>query len=333
MQDQNPQFKISKFRLFISLVILVGIVAFITTRYGEAQTLGSLIWQAKPTLLLVALGLQVATYICDGAKWHLSIKSNGYGLKVKELGKMALQQLSINQFVPSVGVAGNAIVASEMLKLNIPAWVVMKAMCIDILSLFASYVFMSGLTLYFLYDIAPPLLFWTLAVFLAFILTVTIAFWHFLYNHRRWRILNHLKRFKIIRLTLQAMSDIPESEKLPGKLFFQASILRVIIFILDGFTLWVLMLAIGSPVVLETALIALAAGSVGGVISFLPGGIGGYEIASIWTLILLGTPLEAAIAGTLLLRGFVLWLPLIPGLIFARKQIFPYELLVKENKA
>lgn len=327
LETAHTRLKISKWRLFLSLSVFLGLTIFIATRYGEMESLLDLVWTADTTGLLVALALQVATYICDGAKWHISIKSNGYGLKLRSLAKMALQQLSINQFVPSIGVAGNAIVAREMLNLGIPAWIVLKAMSIDILSLFVSYVFMSALTLYILFDIAPPPLFWSFAGFLVFILTVTVAFWHLIHNHRRWRILNWVKRFKGAKETFEALSQIPEGEEMPAKLFIEASLLRVVVFILDGLTLWALMMSISNHISVETAMLALAAGSIGGVISFLPGGIGGYEIASAWTLVILGTSLEAALAGTLLLRCFVLWLPLIPGLILARRQIFPYEVL------
>jgi glycosyltransferase 2 family protein len=76
----------------------------------------------------------------------------------------------------------------------------------------------------------------------------------------------------------------------------------------------------------------LVAGSIGGVISFLPGGIGGFEAACAGVLVLLGVDLEEALAGTLLLRAFVLWLPLIPGLVLTRKIIFPYELFESEKQ-
>ena len=47
-------------------------------------------------------------------------------------------------------------------------------------------------------------------------------------------------------------------------------------------------------------------------------GIGVSVIALVATLGLLGTPVEAAFAGTMLLRLLTLWLPLIPGLFIMR---------------
>jgi hypothetical protein len=34
----------------------------------------------------------------------------------------------------------------------------------------------------------------------------------------------------------------------------------------------------------------------------------------------LGSPLEAALAATLLLRGFTMWLPMLPGLWLVRRE-------------
>ena len=38
-------------------------------------------------------------------------------------------------------------------------------------------------------------------------------------------------------------------------------------------------------------------------------------------LSLLGVPVEAGVAATLLLRGFTFWVPMAPGIIFARRAV------------
>ena len=45
----------------------------------------------------------------------------------------------------------------------------------------------------------------------------------------------------------------------------------------------------------------------------IPLGLGTFEATAAAMLHALGVPIEAAITATLLLRGFTLWLPLIPG--------------------
>jgi hypothetical protein len=38
-------------------------------------------------------------------------------------------------------------------------------------------------------------------------------------------------------------------------------------------------------------------------------------------LVLLGMPLEAALSATLLLRGLTFWLPMVPGILIARREL------------
>jgi uncharacterized membrane protein YbhN (UPF0104 family) len=51
----------------------------------------------------------------------------------------------------------------------------------------------------------------------------------------------------------------------------------------------------------------------------VPLGLGAFEGTSTAMLRLFGVPFEAALAATLLLRGFTLWLPLLPGLVITRR--------------
>ncbi len=50
----------------------------------------------------------------------------------------------------------------------------------------------------------------------------------------------------------------------------------------------------------------------------IPLGLGSFEATAVVTLRLLGTPVEAAFAGTMLLRLLTLWLPLILGMLIMR---------------
>ena len=70
---------------------------------------------------------------------------------------------------------------------------------------------------------------------------------------------------------------------------------------------------------LLTAFIAGMMATIAGMVSLLPGGLGSYEAASIAILLLLGLSFEEAFTGTLLLRGFTLWLPLTFGILLLQK--------------
>jgi Mg2+-importing ATPase len=53
-------------------------------------------------------------------------------------------------------------------------------------------------------------------------------------------------------------------------------------------------------------------------VGFVPGGLGTFEAASVYTLNLAGVPVAEALSATLLFRGLSFWFPMAPGLVFSR---------------
>jgi hypothetical protein len=98
-------------------------------------------------------------------------------------------------------------------------------------------------------------------------------------------------------------------------------VLQLQVFVLDAATLWVVFLALAEPVSPLTAYVSFMAGSVAATIGPIPLGLGTFEGAAVTMLHVLGVDVEAALAATLLLRGLTFWLPMIPGLWLARREI------------
>ena len=90
--------------------------------------------------------------------------------------------------------------------------------------------------------------------------------------------------------------------------------LQFAIVVFDATTMWALLCALGeahAPLgVYAGFMIATLFRSLG----ILPGGLGSFEAASVITLRLIGVPVAAALAATLLFRGLSFWLPMLPGL-------------------
>jgi glycosyltransferase 2 family protein len=59
----------------------------------------------------------------------------------------------------------------------------------------------------------------------------------------------------------------------------------------------------------------------GGYARPIPLGLGTFETACVGMLALLGVAIESALTATLLLRGLTFWLPMVPGLWLARREI------------
>ena len=79
--------------------------------------------------------------------------------------------------------------------------------------------------------------------------------------------------------------------------------------------------ALGVKVPFASAFIAFIMASIVVTLGPIPMGLGSFEAVSVGTLRLAGVPFEAALSATLLFRGFTLWLPLLPGMIAARKDL------------
>jgi uncharacterized membrane protein YbhN (UPF0104 family) len=94
-----------------------------------------------------------------------------------------------------------------------------------------------------------------------------------------------------------------------------------LIFLLDGATLWAALQAIGQSPPLMVAIAAFMVGSITASLGPFPLGLGGFEAACTSMLTLLGVPLEAAFTATFLLRGCTLWLPMLPELWLARREL------------
>jgi len=73
-------------------------------------------------------------------------------------------------------------------------------------------------------------------------------------------------------------------------------------------------LAVLAPLFLPEKLSNVALGAL------IPGGIGAFEGVSILMLGLLKVPIEAGLAATLMLRAFILWLPMIPGFFILKQE-------------
>jgi uncharacterized membrane protein YbhN (UPF0104 family) len=93
------------------------------------------------------------------------------------------------------------------------------------------------------------------------------------------------------------------------------------VIVLDATTLWVMLHALGAGVAFAVAfpgfLLAMMVTTLGPV----PLGLGTFEATCVSALVLQGVALEAALAGTLLLRGFTTWLPMLPGIVLVRREL------------
>jgi len=306
----------------ISTLMLIVLITVIVMNLGEAKRFVELARQAKPLWLIVGILMQVGTYVCAGAIWREVTLSQQHHLRLHTLARLSIEQQSMNQLVPTGGMAGTLLVIRALRRRGVPETLAMEALLVDTLSHYAAFAAVSFLSLFALWSSHKANSFvLTVAIILSIILAIIpLGIWWLLKN-RNWNPPSWLKSNAMISQLLKAIAEVSPKRVLFPPLLFKTIAFRLAVFLLDSATLWAMMKALGTSISPLTAFIALVTASITSVVSILPGGVGGFEAGCTATLTLLGIPVEAALTGTLMLRGLSLWLPLIPGWFLARQEI------------
>jgi uncharacterized protein (TIRG00374 family) len=119
----------------------------------------------------------------------------------------------------------------------------------------------------------------------------------------------------------EAIAAAPKEPVFAPGVLARAALARLVVFLLDAATLAVSMAAVGGSLPLDEILASFVLASVMGSASFLPGGLGSFEVAATALLVSFGARVEAAAPATLLMRGFSFWLPMVPGFFVARREL------------
>ena len=306
----------------VSGIFLIAIVIFAAVNFEETKELFHLLQNSDIGWIVIAVLAQIPTYIFTGIVWHLSAKAVNYHLTLKSLTELALEQLSVSQIIPSGGLAGNIIVIRAMKRFGLPTTLALEIFFIETLSFyiaFSAVAFLSVIILW-LHHGVTPIISSLVSIFFVIQFTVVVLIWAAA-NHKKLRLLVWIKERKIFSKFFSLIENISGDRVFSAELLFETTFFRLAVFLLDTLTLFAILRAIGVEANLTTSFVAFIIASIAGSVVLLPGGIGGFEAASIGILNLLGIPLGAAIAATIIFRGLTLWIPLIPGLIYARKDL------------
>jgi uncharacterized membrane protein YbhN (UPF0104 family) len=128
-------------------------------------------------------------------------------------------------------------------------------------------------------------------------------------------------RIPALATLLDAMSEAPSKTLRDPISFLVSTLLQFGVFVLDALTLWTMLHAVDSDANPLTAFAGFVMASVAATVGPMPLGLGTFEAVSTAVLNLQGQSVAAALTATLLLRGFTFWLPMIPGLILARREL------------
>jgi uncharacterized protein (TIRG00374 family) len=309
-----------KWQRWALALILIAAIAGAALHFGDLKQFAALIRRAHPAWLLAAAGLQVLTYGFVAAGWYVILHAGGSHLKLRKLFNLALAKLFTDQAVPTAGVGGNVLMVDRLIACGIPRGHAAAALIVSTIGYYAGFALLGlgALALLWLAGKASWLLVGTISLFLVVAFAIpALALW--LRRRGRKPMPGWVARIAPLRRTLETVAEAPSDLLRDMPLLLKVAALNALVLVADAATLWVCLLALDTPDDFATAYVAMIIAQIAVTLGPVPLGLGAFEGACAGMLRLLGVGFEAAIAATLLLRGFTLWLPLIPGLFVTRR--------------
>jgi uncharacterized protein (TIRG00374 family) len=305
--------------MFGAIVLLA--VVFVATHLSEGGRLWDLLRRVRPLPICLALLLQSGTYLCVALVLQKALLCGGESRSFVRLFPLALAKQFVAQAVPSIGLSGNLMLIRGLENRRVPRPLAVRAVLVSLLSYYLAFTVSLMATIviiWLLSDLTPVIL--TALTLLLVLLAATSGTVVWL-GGRRAAVLHP----RILRwLMAHELDDVLKSEETSAwnvRLLTESTLISLAIFVLDASTLGVLLRAVGADAAPAIVFASLVAATAVASVALVPGGLGTFEGTCVALLHAHGVELESALAGTLLLRGFTFWLPMVPGLLLSRREV------------
>jgi len=306
--------------LFGLLALAAAVI--VVLRIAELQRFAQLAEQARPFWLVVAAALQVLTYVCASAVWYLVLRREGAARPLRSLVPLGVAKLFTDQAIPTGGISGTLLIMRGLARRGVPAPLAMGALLIGLVSFYTAYALagLAGLLVLQMRHPLGPAVAIVALVFAGFVIGVPALV---LYARRpaAMRRLKWLNRLPGAKALIESVATAPAHLLRDKALLLAATALQLAIFLLDSATLGVMLHAVGETAPAIFVFTAFMVADVIATIGPIPLGLGAFEGTAVAMLNLNGVSIEAAVTATLLLRGFTFWLPMLPGLWLARREL------------
>jgi uncharacterized membrane protein YbhN (UPF0104 family) len=305
--------------LGFGLAVLAAVVVF-ATHQSEELAFAQLLLQARPAWLLAGLALQMGTYLTDALIWQGVLRRAHVSGPLRSYVGLGLAKLFMDQAIPSVGLSGTLLVLRALDRRAVPRAVSMAAVVLDLVSYFAAYVLALVVAFGIVWadgDLTPWM---AVPAGLFAVLAATVPSALLLVGRNR-HLPAWLERLPFVSPALRALAEANPDLVRDRSLIARCVGLQLAILALDAGTLWGMLWALGLSVSPVQVYASFMLSTLARTLGVVPGGLGVFEAVSVATLKLIGVPLAAGLAATLLFRGFSFWLPMVPGLLLARREV------------
>ncbi len=300
-----------------------GAVLIIILHFGELGKFLEVIRNTRPQWLILAALLQALSYVSATGVWYLALRTSGHPIAFRSLYPLSIAQLFAKQALPSSGLSGVFLVVKGLLNRHVPEPVGMGCMLAGAISYYIAYmlsVLISLTVLAFYHLLTLPLLIMAFILCLVAIgVPASVLKLRTLGMHHR--LPAFVMRWKPAKTILRVLAEAPVHLLRNYPLLTKISLLQISVYCIDSATLLIMLHAVGyaQPYLVVFASFVMAA--VVGTVLPIPLGLGTFEGTCVTMLHLFKVPLEPALIAVLLLRGFTFWLPMLPGLWLARREL------------
>ncbi|HXH14678.1 MAG TPA: lysylphosphatidylglycerol synthase transmembrane domain-containing protein [Sphingomonas sp.] len=297
-------------------VAVIAIVVGAVLRIGDLHAFAIMLSNARPGWLLVALLLQATTYASVAAGWQIVLAQTATPQPLRRLYPIAVGKLFADQVIPVAGMGGNLFLVDRLIALGVGRGNAVAALLVAMIGFYTVYG-LCALTMLLVLWAKGLASIWITGFVIIFLVVATaipgLALW--IRRHGRRPVSSHLVRFAGIRALLGIVGEAPKRLLVDRIVIGRVAAVNGLVFLADAASLTVCFLAIGHPVGFAVAFVAVMTASMIATLGPIPLGLGTFEAGATGMLALMGVPVEAALAATLLLRVFTLWLPLVPGFV------------------
>lgn len=310
----------------ITAVILGGlalaIIVLVTVNFSDITAFADQAARARPLWLFAALASQLSTYLCVALVWRLVLSDLDHPLPLTSLFPLSIAKLFADQALPSGGLSGAAFFLFALTRRGTPDKTAFRTFALTTVAFFSAFLLAATISLAALSSTgaAPPALAASIFIFAALILFLagaTALFFIYKPDATPAWIAKRQWTAKAAEFLGAAARDIGKKPAL----FTQATLIQLLVRLIDGLTLFLIFKSIGVDIALASCFFAVVLASVAATIGPIPMGLGTFEAGMIAALNVFGVSFEDALTATLIYRGLSLWLPLLPGYIIIQREL------------
>lgn len=307
--------------LFAGILLLSGLIILVT-KFGELEYFVQRLSRVEPAWLIVALLLQSATYVSVSSVWYLALRSSDLHLSLSSLIPLGIAKLFSDQALPSVGMSGTAFFFTAMNRRGVANDQCMAILLLSLVAYYGAYLLVALVTMLLL-CFYNELHAWTVLVVMVFSFIAVGVPTGILWLRRLGdqKLPQFMRRFPGVENLMQSIANAPRDLLRNRSLILSSTLLHGSVFVLDAATLWVMLHVLGIQASYFAVFPSFVLASMVATIGPIPLGLGTFEVTCVSMLRVMGVSIEAALTATLLLRGFTLWLPMLPGMWLARRAL------------